>query len=128
MLTSRACPSSFSVDENFFIVAGAGPKEGAVIAREREKAIDVWRLATGTEADGWFRLQTNYDHWNPTPTSDDRRAPGIAHMEAMGQAGLSADAMWGVIETWPTWNEHTDYSLVAIPADGHYNSTVWMQP
>jgi len=27
--------------------------------------------------DGWFRLITNYDHWETDPSYDDRRTPGI---------------------------------------------------
>ena len=29
--------------------------------------------------------QTNYDHWESPPSSDDRRTPGDKHMLAMGQ-------------------------------------------
>ena len=35
----------------------------------------MWSLDPAA-ADGWFRLETNYDHWNPVPTADDRRTPG----------------------------------------------------
>ena len=48
------------VDENYFIVAGARPGEGAIVTRGREKAVDVWRLEPAA-ADGWFRVQTNFD-------------------------------------------------------------------
>lgn len=113
------------IDENYFIVAGTKANEGAVIARGREKAVDVWRLDT-TEPDGWFRLQTNYDHWNPPPAADDRRTPGVRSMENVGRGGLSTDAVWGVITTFPVFNGHTDYSLIAVPSEGIYNSTVWM--
>jgi len=114
------------VDENYFIVAGARPGEGAIVTRGREKAVDVWRLEPAA-ADGWFRVQTNFDHWNPVPVFDDRRNPAIARMRALGQTNLTSASMWAIIETWPNWNDHTDYSLVAVAADAAYNSTVWMQ-
>jgi len=118
--------STAQIDENYFIVAGTASGEGAVVTRGRERAVDVWRL-NHTNPDGWFRLQTNFDHWNPVPVFDDRRNPGIAHMKALGQANLTPAAMWAIIETWPNWNDHTDYSLVTTAADAAYNSTVWMQ-
>ena len=116
------------IDENYFIVAGTRSGEGAVLARGREKAVDVWRLNSNDKADpdGWFRLQTNYDHWSPAPTSDDRRSPGIAHMKAVGRDGLSEATMSSVMQTWPTFNEHTDYSLITTVTSFSYNSTIWM--
>ena len=84
------------IDENYYIVAGTKAGQGAVIARGREQADDVWRL-DDTQADGWFRLQTNYDHWNPVPTADDRRTPGKESMRAMGRPGLSSQALWKVL-------------------------------
>ena len=119
--------NSAQIDENYFIVAGTRAGEGAVIARARNKADDVWRLDTAKGSpDGWFRLQTNYDHWHPTPSSDDRRTPGVAAMRAMGQAALSEEALWRVLKHFPTFNEHTDYSAVIVPRAATYNATVWM--
>ena len=113
------------IDENYFIVAGAKPGEGAVLSRGRERAVDIWRLAP-SQPGGWYRLQTNYDHWNPAPVADDRRTPGNALMHTLGQPGVSAHAMWGVITTWPIFNMHTDVSVVLVPAEDVYNSTIWM--
>jgi N-acylethanolamine-hydrolysing acid amidase len=113
------------VNENYFIVAGSSAGQGAIITRGREKADDVWRIDSSKPA-GWYRLQTNYDHWNPPPKADDRRTPGYALMNAMTPQGLTTSAMWSVITTFPVFNMHTDYSLIAVPARALYNSTVWM--
>jgi len=113
------------VDENYFIVAGTKNAEGAVISRGREHAVDVWRLEPD-EPNGWYRLQTNYDHWNPVPVADDRRTPGNQAMQAMGAAALSTDGMWKVISTFPVYNYHTDVSIIIVPKEGLYNNTVWM--
>jgi len=120
-----ALSSTPLVDENYYIIAGASTGEGAVIARGREKAVDVWPL-NSSEPDGWFRLQTNYDHWEPVPLADNRRGPGVAAMKALGPAAVSLAAMWGVITSPPVFNGHTDYSGLFEPAVGTYNSTVWM--
>jgi hypothetical protein len=85
----------------------------------------VWRLAPD-QPDGWFRLQTNYDHWQPVPAADDRRTPGVASMRAIGQAGLGTASLWGAITRFPVFNHHTDYSGVYVPARAMYNSSVWM--
>jgi hypothetical protein len=113
------------IDEIYYIVAGTKAAEGAVVTRGREKAVDVWRLDLN-EPDGWFRLQTNYDHWNPVPAADDRRNPGVTMMKAVGQAGLSTASMWHVITSFPVFNHHTDLSLIAIPQKQIFNATVWM--
>jgi len=113
------------IDENYFIVAGTKRAEGAVIARGREKAADVWRLDP-SEPTGWYRLQTNYDHWDPVPTADDRRHPGYKLMNDLTAARVAPASMWGVITTYPVFNSHTDFSLVSVPSLGLYNATTWM--
>lgn len=91
-----ALSRSPQIDESYFIVAGAVAEQGAVIARGREKAVDVWRL-NSSEPDGWFRLQTNYDRWQPVPSADDRRTPGVASMRALGGPdGVTSARMWEV--------------------------------
>jgi len=113
------------IDENYFIVAGIAPGEGAVLARSRHAAIDTWRL-NASEPNGWYRLQTNYDRTNPVPVSDDRRTPGNAAMLAMGQAGLAVEPLRAVMHHFPTFNPHTDYTGLFVPKKSYYNSTVWM--
>lgn len=121
----QALATTPQIDDNYFIVAGAGNAEGAVIARAREKAVDIWRLKP-SEPNGWYRLQTNYDHWQPVPEADNRRDPGNAMMRAMGPAGVSTAAMWKVITTWPVFNHNTDVSLISVPGEGLFNTSVWM--
>lgn len=61
----------------YYIVAGSAANEGAVVTRYREAdKTDVWPLNTSA-VNGWFRLVTNYDHWESDPSYDDRRTPGI---------------------------------------------------
>ena len=115
------------VDPVYYIIGGATSGQGAVITRLRSRAADVWRLTDVTkDPDGWFRLQTNYDHWKSVPAYDDRRDPGIANMKALGQNNVTKDGMWSVLLTWPTFNDHTDYSSVMIPADGTFDTAVWV--
>mmetsp|Transcript_49864 Transcript_49864/g.131493 ORF Transcript_49864/g.131493 Transcript_49864/m.131493 type:complete len:140 (-) Transcript_49864:281-700(-) len=113
------------IDENYFIVAGVQPGEGAVIARGRHAAVDTWRL-NASEPNGWYRLETNYDHTQPVPTADDRRTPANAAMIAMGQAGLGIEPLRVILQTFPTFNPHTDYTGLMVPKTSYYNSTVWI--
>jgi len=109
-------------------VAGATEMEGGVLSRERNtkhKPSNYWAM-NASDPDGWFRLETNYDHWNPVPTADDRRTPGRAHMKALGPAGVTVPAMMKVMSTYPTYNMHTDYTCVMSPHDGTYESGVWL--
>ena len=53
--------------------------EGAVVTRNQTQAVNVWNLVSSNLK--WFLLETNYDHWEPPPSSDDRRDPGIRAMQ-----------------------------------------------
>jgi hypothetical protein len=69
--------SNTLINPIYYIVAGSAANEGAVVTRYREEEkTDVWPLNTSA-ANGWFRLVTNYDHWESDPSYDDRRTPGI---------------------------------------------------
>lgn len=121
--------SGDQIDENYFIVGGAHPGEGAVISRDRNEVRDVWYLGkNASKKDGsWYRLQTNYDHWNPVPKADDRRTPGYTNMNKMGQDHTNIQNLFtDVMHVWPTFNHHTDYTVMMSAQDGTYNSMVWI--
>lgn len=116
----------------YFNLAGVAPREAAVISRGRDRAVDVWRLSktpTAAEKAGtepFFLLQTNYDHWEPAPSYDDRRDPGIAHVEAVGQPNIDQATLLKVMTTWPTFNHHTDFTIVCSPSNASmYQTLVW---
>lgn len=47
----------------YYITAGSGPNEGAVITRNRDNCRDLWLLNTGTGGNNtqdWYLLETNY--------------------------------------------------------------------
>lgn len=100
----------------YIIVGGVGPMEGAVITRDRLAALDIWRL---NAIDGrWFLVETNYDHWDPPPSSDDRRDPAIRGMNATGRANLSRGSLFNILSTPPVLNSGTSYTVImsaAIP-------------
>ncbi|CAB1319528.1 unnamed protein product [Coregonus sp. 'balchen'] len=56
----------------YYIVAGVKPGEGVVVTRDRKGPADIWPLEPLNG--GWFRVETNFDHWLPPPTKDNRRS------------------------------------------------------
>jgi hypothetical protein len=98
----------------YYIMAGAGPNQGAVISRNRHNASDVWEL----NKNRWFEVQTNYDHWVGAPWFDDRITPSNNAMSSIGQRKISLDTMYTVLSTKPVFNLQTTYSFLASPADG----------
>ena len=109
-----------TVADVYYIVAGAGKNQGAVISRDRTKPADVWPLDLSTGR--WFVLETNYDHWKPAPWYDDRRTPGNEAMNQMGQQHLTLDGLYNVLSTKPVFNLQTTYTILAVPSNGTYTS------
>jgi N-acylethanolamine-hydrolysing acid amidase len=102
----------------YFIIGGANPYEGAVITRSQDKLIDVWRLnKTSSGIEKWYLLETNYDHWLPPPTNDDRRDPGMKAMNATGQANINYSTLMDVLTVKPVCNPSTIYSVVMSASD-----------
>ena len=92
---------------------GAGPNQG------------VWRLEQGG-VEGWYLLQTNYDHWGPTAPTDRRREVAERAMNATGPKLFNASSMWTVISDThcdpnqgerPVYNNITVFSEIMEPAD-----------
>merc|ERR1711988_967766 len=92
----------------YLVVGGAKSYQGTVITRWPHRA-DIWSM-DDTADDGWYRLQTNYDHWKPAPALDDRRTPGHAHMDAVGQDDMTIG------------NRHLRSTTVGLQA-----TRIWMQ-
>lgn len=53
----------------YYIIAGSGPNEGAVVTRSRKKCIDLWLLNSSNSSstkgndtllEQWYLLETNY--------------------------------------------------------------------
>lgn len=118
-----ALSSTSIVNAAYYIVGGIKPSEAAVITRERRDAVDVWTIPPRGD---FFLLQTNYDHTAPAPPWDDRRTPGYAHMEALGQGGVGFDGLFNVLTQWPTFNHHTDFSATFSAANtSDYQTYLW---
>ena len=100
---------------SYIILGGAKAGQGAVITRDRTHAADVWRL--DLQAGRWYLVETNYDHWEAPPPSDDRRDPAIAAMNATGKANINGDTLYGVLSTPPVLNDGTTYTTIMSAAN-----------
>lgn len=126
---------------SYFTLGGAGHTEGALVVRDRSGDLKngyVWFLnetKSGKQnvnpQPEWFKLQTNYDRDVTPPVWDDRRTPGVKNLKALGQAAVNSDTMMVLLQTWPTFNQHTDLTVVMsagtldAQGSGGYHSFVW---
>jgi hypothetical protein len=104
------------ISESYIILSGVRSGQGAVITRNRTIAADVWTL--GGPKQDWFLLQTNHDHWMPSPPGDHRSAVGEAAMNSIGQAHVSLDGLYQVLSTKPILNAQTTYTTSMAPFNG----------
>lgn len=104
----------------YIIVGGTKPREGVVITRDRIAALDLWRL--DAENGRWYLVETNYDHWLPPPSDDDRRDPAIKGMNDMTRQNLGFGSLINVLSTPPVLNDGTTYTVfmsAAVPEMYH---------
>ncbi|XP_037569256.1 acid ceramidase-like [Dermacentor silvarum] len=105
----------------YFILGGTRPGEGAIITRDRNSdEADVYTLSDA--ADKWFVLQTNYDHWKPPPSYDDRRGPGMHCMRSLTQQSLGFGGLYDVLGTKPVINMLTVYAALMRPSTGELDA------
>ena len=108
---------------SYIIVGGTKAGEGVVITRDRMTTKDLWRL--DPDNGRWYLVETNYDHWQPPPTSDDRRNPAIKAMDETTRGGLNATSLFKVMSTPPVLNRGTTYTVVMSAAMPEiYNSWI----
>jgi len=114
------------ISESYIIVSGVASGEGAVITRNRTIAADVWTL--GGPQKNWFLLQTNHDHWLPSPPGDHRSEVGDKAMSAIGQGRVNLEAMYQVLSTKPLLNAQTTYTTSMAPYNGTYTTFMRVCP
>jgi len=109
------------VAPTYYIVAGLSGNEGVVITRDRWTAANFWYL----NSTSWFLVETNYDHWKPQPSDDDRADPAIRMMKTLGQTGLDVPSFFGLFDTYPVLQQNlTVYTTIMSPATGFYDTLV----
>ena len=108
----------------YIIIGGTRASQGAVITRDRIAVLDFWKL--DAEKGRWYVLETNYDHWEAPPTSDDRRDPGMKSMNEMGRGHVNMTNLFNVLSTPPVLNNRTTYTVVMSAAHPErYSAWIW---
>ncbi|XP_041350740.1 N-acylethanolamine-hydrolyzing acid amidase-like [Gigantopelta aegis] len=100
----------------YFIIGGVHQHQGVVVTKSRIGADDFWYIGAEKNYSNWFLVETNYDHWEPAPTSDDRRHAAIKAMMVMGRQQISVQNLFNVISTPLVKNKKTIYSVVMSAA------------
>ncbi|XP_029948514.1 N-acylethanolamine-hydrolyzing acid amidase-like [Salarias fasciatus] len=106
----------------YYIVGGVRPGEGVVITRDRKGPADIWPLEPVDG--GWYRVETNFDHWLPPPARDHRREAANKALNATGQEHINADTLFQVLSLYPVCNGITVYTTIMSAATPEKYSTV----
>ncbi|CAJ1438891.1 unnamed protein product [Effrenium voratum] len=113
----------------YFIMAGAGPFEGAVITQDRgishlpdTPATQFLSNETGT----WHLLQTNDDS-NKLP-ADIRRPLTQFDLSKHKQEEVSPDFVWRYLEHMPLHSSVTVFSVLAVPQTGYWFTATRSEP
>ncbi|XP_056130559.1 N-acylethanolamine-hydrolyzing acid amidase-like [Lampris incognitus] len=106
----------------YYIVAGVRAGEGAVITRDRKGPADIWPLEPLDG--GWYRVETNFDHWLPPPARDHRRDTANKALNATGQAHINIDSLYQVLSLYPVCNRITVYTTIMSAATPEKYKTV----
>ena len=99
----------------YFILAGNKAGEGCVITRSRNKTLDVWEMS---QSGGWYIIESNYDHWKPTPPYDVRRNVTKQCLLKMTQKGVSKSGIFDILSTHPICNGITTSTSVMKASTG----------
>lgn len=114
------------VNPAYYIVSGTKVPEGTVLARSREGVAKHWDMQdTVAGQQTWYTGITNYDLDHQPPPSDDRSTPLTENLNAMAGQDFGETEVWKILETWPTFNQHTDITMVAKPASGFFEVVKW---
>ncbi|XP_069007776.1 N-acylethanolamine-hydrolyzing acid amidase-like [Embiotoca jacksoni] len=107
----------------YYIVGGVRAGEGVVITRDRTGPADIWPLDPVNE--GWFRVETNFDHWAPPPARDHRRDAANKALNATGQDHINMDTLYQVLSQFPVCNGISIYTTIMSAATPEkYNTRV----
>ncbi|XP_041756623.1 N-acylethanolamine-hydrolyzing acid amidase isoform X3 [Coregonus clupeaformis] len=110
----------------YYIVAGVKPGEGVVVTRDRKGPADIWPLEPLNG--GWFRVETNFDHWLPPPAKDHRRDAANKALNATGQDNINMNTMFKVLSMNPVCSRSTVYTTTMSAASPEkYNTKVRLE-
>jgi len=111
----------------YFIVAGTGPYEGAVLTIDRlgqhqPSTPPIQRIGPGA----WHLVQTNDDLLSAP--GDDRRPLANQLLQITQQSQASQDYLMQFMHTSMLFNDVTVYSTVMVPSTGYFKTVLPSEP
>eukprot|EP01059_Diplonema_ambulator_P031833 TRINITY_DN5980_c0_g1_i1.p1 TRINITY_DN5980_c0_g1~~TRINITY_DN5980_c0_g1_i1.p1 ORF type:complete len:416 (+),score=128.29 TRINITY_DN5980_c0_g1_i1:47-1249(+) len=115
----------------YLILSGVEKDEGVVITRDRNGTSAAAGTGRGywpidTAAGAWYRLETNFDNWEPI--TDGRRKTANEGMQKIGESGANNDGLMQVLSTPNVLNSGTTYTAHMQNEVGYYSTTVRTHP
>jgi len=108
----------------YIVMAGAASGEGAVLARN-QTTVEGPALVLDASKGVWSLAQTNYDHWQPDPTTDPRRTAAEQSLSVYGQhAAANMLGLFAIASEYPVHNPHTAYTAAMSAATGQLSAFV----
>lgn len=110
--------NSSTIGPSYVIIGGYNKNEGGVLTFGPNMTLyDKWLIpnalpVNNTAQPPFYVLETNYDHWTPAPFYDDRRGPGEACMNEVGQKGVGFYTLYNVLNGLPNRNRLTTYTAL----------------
>ena len=118
------------VNPVYYILSGVKKPEGCVLARDRQGVAHTYLMEDEVSSPGgnvqkdfWVGI-TNYDLEHRPLPADDRATPMTDNLNALEGLDFDDKQVWGILETWPTFNAHTDITAVIDVVSGTFQHHV----
>lgn len=118
----------------YAILGGPNAGQGVVLTIQPNATVpvDSWRItdpdalpASADQADKFYVLQTNYDHWEQPPKIDDRETAAYDCMDnVITKDGVSKESIYALLAAMPNRNRLTTYTAVMDCAEGTVQATL----
>lgn len=119
------------VNPVYYILSGVEKNEGSVLARDRDGVVHTYLMEQeisspggNVQKDFWVGI-TNYDLEHRPLPADDRATPMTNNLNALEGKAFNDKQIWEILETWPTFNAHTDITAVVDVASGAFDVVIW---
>lgn len=125
----RALWTANVMSPQYFVMAGPGPYQGAVLTMDRggrHEPDSPPLLRLSEKKNRWHLVQTNDDHFHPP--ADYRRPLQERKLSAAVQTEVSTEWMTEQMRGFPLNDPATVFSWVAVPGTGYYQTILPTSP
>mmetsp|Transcript_114240 Transcript_114240/g.254964 ORF Transcript_114240/g.254964 Transcript_114240/m.254964 type:complete len:380 (+) Transcript_114240:53-1192(+) len=106
----------------YFIIAGAGPYEGAVVTVD--PAVSYQDVEVLNPHNRQIMYQLNSDAWLHEQSDRDKQALHFESLFEKNWVGINEKSIWNLITTQPLYNDGNVFTFLAIPATGYWKYIV----